>query len=167
MRRVGMGIPHTGMRLRHRSPWRDPARVVTTLESFAATEEDGGGDLARAVRRVRDPELRAHLERHARDEVRHAALFRARAAELAGAARDEARPDEPHDLSRAWAGEGRMRGTGSIAEGFRTAWELLRGPWNGPYGYLVPLVVLSLPAAILFVFLRAVPYVAPLVHSMS
>ncbi len=59
-----------------------------------------------------------------------------------------------------------MRWTRSIAEGFRTAWELLRGLWNGPYWYLVPLVVLLLPAAILFVLLQAVPYVAPLVYSV-
>ncbi len=95
-----MGITRTWMLWRHRSLWRDPERVVPTLESFAATEEDGGRDLSAAARRARDPELRAHLERHARDEVRHAALFRARAAELGGAAADGARPDKPYDLSR-------------------------------------------------------------------
>lgn len=85
---------------RHRSIWREPQRALATLESFAATEEDGGRDLEAAARRAGDPELRGHLERHARDEVRHAALFRARAAELALTARDESRPDKPYDLSR-------------------------------------------------------------------
>jgi rubrerythrin len=84
---------------RSRAAWTDPARKRRTLESFAVTEEDGGRDLAAAARRVSDPELRGHLERHARDERRHAGLFRARAAQLPGAAPAE-EPDRPRDLSR-------------------------------------------------------------------
>jgi len=64
------------------SPWSDPVRKLRTLESFAQTEEDAGLDIARAARGVRDAELVAHLERHARDELKHAALFRGRANEL-------------------------------------------------------------------------------------
>lgn len=64
------------------SPWSDPVRKLRTLESFARTEEDAGLDIARAARSVRDAELVAHLERHAQDELEHAALFRGRASEL-------------------------------------------------------------------------------------
>ncbi len=71
------------VRARHAPVWRDPRRTHRTLLSFAATEHDGGIDLARAAQRVGDPELRAHLERHARDEARHASLFLRRAAEFA------------------------------------------------------------------------------------
>ena len=38
-------------RWRYRSVWADPARKLRTLESFAETEEDGGKDLAKAVKR--------------------------------------------------------------------------------------------------------------------
>ncbi|SRR5258706_1985766 len=68
--------------LRRASPWSDPVRKLRTLESFARTEEDAGLDIARAARSVRDPGLVAHLERHARDELKHAALFRGRANQL-------------------------------------------------------------------------------------
>jgi hypothetical protein len=67
---------------RHRALWRDRGRALRTLESFAQTEERGGADLEAAAARVRDPELRRHFELHARDELRHAQLFRARAAGL-------------------------------------------------------------------------------------
>ena len=91
-------------RTRNRRAWSEPARKLRTLESFAATEEDGGRDLEVAARRVSDPELRAHLARHAADEVRHAALFHARAAELrselALPARDALEPDRAYDLAR-------------------------------------------------------------------
>lgn len=86
--------------LRERRVWRDPVRKQRTLLSFSATEEDGGRDLARAARCVRDPELRAHLERHSRDEARHAALFRARAAEVAQEHGLAAGGDDAH--GRAW-----------------------------------------------------------------
>lgn len=84
--------------------WSDPLRTLRTLESFARTEEDGGRDLEVEARRALDPELRRHLRRHARDEQRHAALFRARAAELrartAQPALDGGQPDGALDLSR-------------------------------------------------------------------
>lgn len=64
--------------------WRDPSRLAALLTSFARTEAEGGDDLRAAAARVVDPWLREHLTRHAQDELRHAALFRARAAELRG-----------------------------------------------------------------------------------
>jgi rubrerythrin len=93
------------LRLRSRRVWRDPARKLRTLESFARTEEDGGRDIAGASRRVTDAELAGHLQRHAVDERRHAELFRRRAAELrtaragAGEVADPA-ADRAWDLSR-------------------------------------------------------------------
>jgi hypothetical protein len=105
-------------RSRYRRVWSDPARKLRTLESFAATEEDGGRDLEVAVRRASDPELRAHLARHAADELRHAALFRGHAAELRGAfalaARDALEPDRAYDL-------GHSRSHGLDAHGFLRA----------------------------------------------
>jgi len=84
--------------------WADPSRALATLESFARTEEDGGRDIATAARRVTDVELRGHLERHARDEVRHAELFRRRARELresgVGGADATAGSEKGYDLSR-------------------------------------------------------------------
>ncbi len=89
---------------RNRAVWSDPTRKLRTLESFAETEEDGGKDLEVAARRVTDPDLRMHLERHADDERRHAELFRTRAAEVrsrAGlGARDADESDQSYDLSR-------------------------------------------------------------------
>lgn len=85
---------------KNRSVWSDPLRKRLTLESFAVTEEDGGRDLAAAARRVSEPELRAHLERHAQDEVRHAELFRQRARELSAEATAGAQLGKPYDLSR-------------------------------------------------------------------
>src|SRR5262245_12931322 len=93
------------LRLKSRRVWRDPARKLRTLESFARTEEDGGRDIAGASRRVTDAELAGHLQRHAVDERRHADLFRRRAAELrtarnaSGEASDPA-ADRSWDLSR-------------------------------------------------------------------
>jgi rubrerythrin len=94
-------------------------RSLLTLESFAATEEDGGKDLIAAARRTTDPDLRSHLERHAEDELRHAEMFRERAgtlraerAQRAGTPAGE-RIDRPYDLAR-----GR---DGQDAHGFFTA----------------------------------------------
>ena len=64
---------------KNRSVWTDPVRRFRTLQSFSETEEDGGKDLIAAARRISDPDLRSHIERHAEDEVRHASLFRNRA----------------------------------------------------------------------------------------
>jgi rubrerythrin len=87
---------------RARAAWSDPERKLKTLESFARTEADGGRDIVAAQQIVHDAELKAHLERHASDELRHADLFHRRAAELraqgVAATREEA-SDKPYDLS--------------------------------------------------------------------
>ena len=77
--------PHARLstgRRRLRAVWSEPTRKRATLELFARTEADGGRDLAAAAARTGDPWLREHLVRHARDEERHARLFRERADEL-------------------------------------------------------------------------------------
>lgn len=47
-----------------------------------------------------------------------------------------------------------------------TGMELLGSLWRGPYWWLVPVVVLLLPAALLFIFLQAAPLVAPFVYTV-
>jgi rubrerythrin len=93
---------------RSRRVWTDPVRRYRTLLSFSDTEQDGGKDLVLAAKRISDPELRAHIERHAKDEVRHAELFRTRAAEVqseaASAALGAEKSDRAYDLSRGRAG---------------------------------------------------------------
>ncbi len=54
----------------------------------------------------------------------------------------------------------------SLKTRLSTAGELLKGLWNGPYWWLVPVVALLLPAAVLFIFLQAVPLVAPFVYTV-
>ena len=54
----------------------------------------------------------------------------------------------------------------NIRVGFSTSVELLRSMWKGRYWWLVPVVLLLLPAAVLFVFLQAVPVVAPFVYTV-
>lgn len=54
----------------------------------------------------------------------------------------------------------------SLKTRFSTAGELMKGLWNGPYWWLVPVVALLLPAAIVFIFLQAVPLVAPFVYTV-
>jgi len=66
----------------HHWVWRDPHRRARKLLRFAETEADGGRDLSRAAELTRDPLLRRLYLRHAEDELRHAALFRARGQEL-------------------------------------------------------------------------------------
>lgn len=59
-----------------------------------------------------------------------------------------------------------MRIFTAIKAGFGTSAELIKGLWRGPYWWLVPIAALLLPAAILFVFLQAVPLVAPFVYTV-
>jgi hypothetical protein len=59
-----------------------------------------------------------------------------------------------------------MRIYGTIKSGVGTSTELIRGLWSGQYWWLVPVVALLLPAAILFVLLQAVPLVAPFVYTV-
>jgi len=47
-----------------------------------------------------------------------------------------------------------------------TAGELIVSWWQGPYWWLLPVLLLILPAAIIFVVLQAVPLVAPFVYTV-
>jgi rubrerythrin len=58
--------------------WRDTGRRARKLLRFAETEADGGRDLVRAAEVTPDPLLRRLFLFHARDEQRHADLFRGR-----------------------------------------------------------------------------------------
>ncbi|NWK94372.1 rubrerythrin family protein [Sphingobium lactosutens] len=58
--------------------WIDPHRRARKLLQFAEVEADGARDLFRAAEVVQDPILRRRFFAHARDEVRHASLFRTR-----------------------------------------------------------------------------------------
>ena len=69
-----MDFMNLAYRARSRAVWADPIRAVRTLEGFAKTETDGGEDLVRAAGRVADSKLKAHLERHAQDELHHGDL---------------------------------------------------------------------------------------------
>src|SRR3979411_2984238 len=66
----------------HRWVWLDTARRARKLLRFAETEADGGRDLVRAAEVTPDPVLRRLFLLHARDEQRHAELFRGRGAAL-------------------------------------------------------------------------------------
>ena len=62
--------------------WADPRRRARKLIQFARVEADGGRDLVRAAELTGDPHLRRCFFAHARDEARHAEMFRARGLEL-------------------------------------------------------------------------------------
>ena len=62
----------------HRLIWADPQRRARKLLEFAEVEASGGRDLVRAAELTDDPVLRARYLVHARDEARHADMFRAR-----------------------------------------------------------------------------------------
>jgi hypothetical protein len=50
--------------------------------------------------------------------------------------------------------------------GVSTSVELIRALWRGPYWWLVPVVVVLLPAAAVFAVLQAAPVVAPFVYTL-
>ncbi|HVS18602.1 MAG TPA: DUF5989 family protein [Planctomycetota bacterium] len=52
------------------------------------------------------------------------------------------------------------------ALGLASVAALLRGLWNGPRWWLVPVILLLLPIAVLLAFLQAVPLVAPFVYAV-
>ena len=86
----------------HRWVWLDTARRARKLLRFAETEADGGRDLVRAAEMTTDSLLRRQFLRHARDEQRHAELFRGR-----GAALLRALPEPPRSGYRAdWLAPG-------------------------------------------------------------
>jgi rubrerythrin len=62
----------------HNWVWLDTARRASNLLRFAETEAEGGRDLVRAAEVTSDPMLRSLFLFHARDEQRHAELFRRR-----------------------------------------------------------------------------------------
>lgn len=66
----------------YRWVWRHPGRRARKLLRFAEVEADGGRDLVRAAELTNDPLLRKLYLAHARDESRHAGLFRSRGIEL-------------------------------------------------------------------------------------
>ncbi len=66
----------------HSWVWLDTARRARKLLRFAETEAEGGRDLVRAAEVTPDPLLRRLFLFHARDEQRHAELFRRRGAVL-------------------------------------------------------------------------------------
>jgi hypothetical protein len=55
---------------------------------------------------------------------------------------------------------------GRVRTGISTAIELLRSMWHGRFWWLVPVIVFLLPIAVLFLFLQAVPYMAPFVYTV-
>ena len=59
-----------------------------------------------------------------------------------------------------------MRIFSAMRVGFSTAGELIKNLWSGPYWWLIPVAALLLPAAVLFIFLEAVPLVAPFVYTV-
>jgi hypothetical protein len=73
------------MRPLYRAVWANPERRARKLLEFAEVEADGGRDLVRAAELTRDPVLRRRFLAHARDEARHAELFRARGLALSAA----------------------------------------------------------------------------------
>jgi rubrerythrin len=62
--------------------WSDSQRRARKLLQFAEVEAEGGRDLVRAAELTNDPHLRRLFLAHARDEQRHARLFRNRGLEL-------------------------------------------------------------------------------------
>jgi hypothetical protein len=50
--------------------------------------------------------------------------------------------------------------------GFATVVELMRALWRGPNWWLVPVMCVLLPAAVVFVVLQAAPVVAPFVYTL-
>jgi hypothetical protein len=48
---------------------------------------------------------------------------------------------------------------------FSTARELLVAFWNGPYWWMVPMVLMLLMASVVFIALQAAPLIAPFVYA--
>jgi hypothetical protein len=53
-----------------------------------------------------------------------------------------------------------------FVESCRSAKALIVALWRGPFWWLAPMVVLLLPAALLFAVLKAAPIVAPFVYAL-
>ena len=59
-----------------------------------------------------------------------------------------------------------MRTIRKLRSGLATCWELIANLWGGPNWWLVPVVLILLPAAALLVFIGTVPMVAPFVYTI-
>jgi rubrerythrin len=77
-----MAILRTALRPAQYLIWRSLALRARNLLRFAETEADGGRDLVRAAEVTGDPILRRLFIFHAKDEQRHAELFRERGVSL-------------------------------------------------------------------------------------
>ena len=53
-----------------------------------------------------------------------------------------------------------------VRGGASTVFELIDALWRGPYWWLVPVLIVLLPAALVFVVLQAVPIAAPFVYTL-
>ncbi len=53
-----------------------------------------------------------------------------------------------------------------VRGGLATCAELVGSVWRGPHWWLVPVVAVLLPTALLFILLQAVPIVAPFVYTL-
>lgn len=56
--------------------------------------------------------------------------------------------------------------TRRVRVGVATAAELMTSLWRGPYWWLVPVMCVLLPAAMVLVLLQTVPAVAPFVYTL-
>ena len=56
--------------------------------------------------------------------------------------------------------------TGKLRTGLSTTKELIKGLWDGPHWWLVPVVLVLLPAALVFVVIQGMPLVAPFVYTL-
>jgi hypothetical protein len=92
VRSTRAGLDHL-LRPLHRWVWSDARRRADKLLRFAATEADGGRDIARAAERTGDALLRRLFLRHAVDEDRHAKLFRARGRDILAGLSGDSRGD--------------------------------------------------------------------------
>jgi hypothetical protein len=54
----------------------------------------------------------------------------------------------------------------SLGLRFATARDLLAGLWRGPRWWLVPVILILLPLALLLIFFQAVPLVSPFVYAV-
>ena len=85
----------------HHLIWSNPQRRARKLLEFAEVEASGGRDLVRAAELTPDARLRERYLHHARDEARHADMFRAQGRALRGSLNE----GESGGLAR-WAAPG-------------------------------------------------------------
>jgi hypothetical protein len=54
----------------------------------------------------------------------------------------------------------------SLRQRFATGFELVGAFWNGPFWWMVPLVIMLLLAATVLIMLQAAPAIAPFVYAL-